>query len=175
VAPLIRDEARAVAKILPGADLYLGKHATEHVLREESPHRQIIHIATHGNFRQDNPMFSSIKLGHSYINLCDLYELNLAVDLIALSGCGTGLNLVSAGDEHVGLTRGFLSAGARSLLLSLWDVNDHSTQSFMEHFYRKMLSGMPKRVAYQQAMMEVRRAWPHPYYWAPFILVGNDS
>jgi CHAT domain-containing protein/tetratricopeptide (TPR) repeat protein len=175
IAPLIRDEAKAIARILPGADLYLGKNASEQVLRSKSQHRQIIHIATHGHFRADNPIFSTIKLGQSYINLCDLYELELPVDLITLSGCGTGLNLISAGDEHVGLTRGFLSAGARSLLLSLWDVNDRSTQFFMEHFYQAILNRMSKGRAYQQAMTEVMRTFPHPYYWAPFILVGNAA
>jgi CHAT domain-containing protein/tetratricopeptide (TPR) repeat protein len=173
MAPLIRSEVKAVSAILPRADVYIGKKATEQVLKEKSKGAQLIHIATHGNFRQDNPSFSTIKLGGSYINLCDLYGMHLPADLITLSGCGTGLNFVGDGDEHIGLTRGFLAAGARSLLLSLWDVNDRSTESFMTGFYEALMEGMSKAHAYQLATARVRESFPHPYYWAPFILVGN--
>ncbi len=174
-APLIRDEVNAISKILPNAEIYLGKRATEKVLREKSANRQLIHIATHGNFRQDNPTFSTIKLGGSYLNLCDLYEMDLHTDLVTLSGCGTGLNFVSAGDEHVGLMRGFLSAGARSLLLTLWDVNDRSTADFMTSFYQSLRNGYSKAQSHRLATLHVKQRYPHPYYWASFTLVGNAS
>jgi CHAT domain-containing protein len=174
-APLIRDEINAVSKILPRPQVYLGKQATEQVLRERGPTSQIVHIATHGNFRQDNPSFSAIKLGRSYLNLCDLYQMELPVDLVTLSGCGTGLNVVTQGDEHLGLMRGFLSAGARSLLLTLWDVNDRSTADFMTSFYTALQAGEPKAQAFRRATLQTRDRFPHPYFWAPFILVGNAS
>jgi CHAT domain-containing protein len=174
-APLILDEVRAVAKILPRSELYVGEKATERVLREKSYHRKVVHIATHGNFRQDNPAFSTIKLGSSYINLCDLYDFRFSADLVTLSGCGTGLNLISAGDEQVGLMRGFLGAGARSLLLTLWDVNDRSTAHFMTNFYQALRDGRSKAEAFQVATRATRQLSPHPYYWAPFILVGNPA
>jgi CHAT domain-containing protein/tetratricopeptide (TPR) repeat protein len=171
-APLIRDEVRAISKVLPSPQVYLNRRATEQILREVGPKCRIVHIATHGNFRQDNPAFSTIKLGRSYLSLCDLDELKLPVDLLTLSGCGTGLNVIHAGDEQVGLMRGFLGAGARSLLLTLWDVNDRSTSVFMTSFYSALQKGPSKAHAFRCATNETRRLFPHPYFWAPFILVG---
>ncbi len=172
-APSILDEVRALECILPDAKLCVGDEATEQVLRENGASSRTIHIATHGYFRQDNPMFSSIRLGGSYLSLYDLYHLKLTADLVVLSGCATGLNVVRPGDEQIGLVRGLLRAGAQSLVLSLWDVHDRSTQEFMVSFYTKMQRGLSKPLAMQAAMVELRERSPHPYYWAPFLLIGK--
>ena len=172
-APRIEDEVRAVASVLPHADVYLGSEATLDVLREKGPHSRFVHIATHGWFRQDNPMFSSIRLGSSQLSLFDLYQLRLPAELVTLSGCGTGLNVVVGGDELMGLKRGLLYAGAQGVLLTLWDVNDRSTAEFMRLFYSAMASKGNKAQALQYAAGEIRRAYPHPFYWAPFMLVGK--
>jgi CHAT domain-containing protein len=172
-APLILDEVRAVARILPDAELAVGPEANEQKLREAGSHSRLIHIATHGNFRQDNPMFSGIRLGGAYLNLYDLYQLKLDAELVTLSGCSTGMNTVSPGDELLGLARGLLYAGAQSLLLTLWDVHDRSTTDFMTHFYRRFDAGASKPLALQGAMQDVREHYPHPYYWAPFTLIGK--
>ena len=107
-APQILDEALAVSGALPEADLYLGTAATDEVLRSRGGKNRYVHIATHGWFRQDNPMFSSISLGNSHLSLFDLYQLNLPCELVTLSGCGTGLTVVVGGDELLGLVRGLL-------------------------------------------------------------------
>jgi CHAT domain-containing protein len=172
-APHIRDEVAAVAGVLPHAEVFTGPQATLQVLRERGPHSRIVHIATHGWFRQDNPMFSSISLGNSELSLFDLYQLNLPCELVTLSGCGTGLNVVVGGDELLGLNRGLLYAGAQGLLLTLWDVHDQSTAEFMKLFYQHLGSGGNKAQAMQRAMAEIRQAYPHPFYWAPFVLVGK--
>src|SRR5450756_2216936 len=108
------------------------------VLRERGAQSRFVHIATHGWFRQDNPMFSSISLGDSHLNLFDLYQLNLPCELVTLSGCGTGLNMVVGGDDLLGLVRGLLYAGAQGVLVTLWDVNDRSTAEFMKLFYEAL-------------------------------------
>jgi CHAT domain-containing protein len=172
-APQILSEVEAVASVLPNADVYVGPEATHQVLREKGARSRFIHIATHGWFRQDNPMFSSIKLGDSQLSLFDLYQLNLPADLITLSGCGTGLNVVLGGDELMGLKRGLLYAGARSVVLTLWDVNDRSTAEFMQLFYRRLMTNSNKAQALQFAMEEIRKTYAHPFYWAPFVLVGK--
>jgi CHAT domain-containing protein len=172
-APLILDEVQSVAKIVPQADLIIGAEANQKNLREKGSHSRLIHIATHGNFRQDNPMFSGIRLGDAYLNLYDLYQLKLQAELVTLSGCATGMNVVSPGDELLGLIRGLLFAGAQSLLLTLWDVHDRSTSEFMAAFYRRFTDGESKAVALQGAMQELRSRYPHPYYWAPFTLIGK--
>src|SRR5690242_5611932 len=172
-APSIDDEITALQAILHHATVFTGNEATEDELRRHGPNSRIVHIATHGHFRQDNPMFSSIRLAGSYLSLYDLYELRLSAELVVLSGCATGLNVVSAGDELMGLVRGLLQAGAQSLVLSLWDVNDRSTADFMVSFYKRFQAGASKAQALQGAMTDIRAQYPHPYHWAAFVLVGR--
>ncbi len=172
-APHILEEAQAVASVLPNPEVLLGPDATADALRQKGPLSRYVHIATHGWFRQDNPMFSSIGLGDSQLNLFDLYQLKLPAELVTLSGCGTGLNVVVGGDELLGLKRGLLYAGAQGVLLTLWDVNDQSTAEFMKLFYARLKTTRNKAEALQAAMRQIREHYPHPFYWAPFVLVGK--
>jgi CHAT domain-containing protein len=172
-APAIDSEVQALKSILPNARAFVGNDANEEVLRTYGPGSSRVHIATHGYFRQDNPMFSSIRLGTSHLSLYDLCHLRLPAELVVLSGCATGLNVVTPGDELIGLVRGLLQAGAQSLLLSLWDVHDESTRDFMIGFYTRLQQGARKAVAVQETMAELRMHYPHPYYWAPFTLIGK--
>ena len=172
-APSILGELRELCKILPQPKMFVGRFASEYVLKDVAQTARLIHIATHGYFRQDSPMFSSIRMGSSYLSLYDLYQLHLPVELVTLSGCATGLNVVAAGDELIGLARGLFQAGAQSLLLSLWDVHDQSTADFMAAFYRRFQAGEDKATAVQQAMLQMRESYPHPYQWAPFVLMGK--
>ncbi len=173
--PFIKEEAEAVASTLPAARLLLGEAANEENLRRFGPGCRFLHLATHGLFRYDNPMFSALQLGDSRLSLFDLYQLDLGAELVTLSGCGTGLNVVKGGDELMGLVRGLLYAGARAALVTLWDVNDQSTAQFMKLFYGRHQGGSTKAQAVREAMRELRAAYPHPYYWAPFILVGQGG
>ena len=172
--PFIRQEVEAVAAVVPEPEILLGPDASERALREDGGRSQLVHIASHGYFRQDNPMFSAIRLADSYLSLYDLYHMDLPVDLLTLSGCVTGLNVIAEGDELIGLSRGLLFAGARSLLLSLWDVDDRSTAEFMQLFYSHLLRQHDKAEALRSAMLDLRTRYPHPYYWAPFRLVGKS-
>jgi CHAT domain-containing protein len=172
-APSIRTEVEALSEILPNTRLFVGAAATEDVLRVHGRSSRFVHIATHGYFRQDNPMFSSIRLGGSHLSLYDISHLQLPAELIVLSGCATGLNVVAPGDELIGLVRGLLQAGAQSLILSLWDVHDESTQQFMIAFYSRLQKGSSKAQAMRATMLELRERYPHPYQWAPFSLMGK--
>jgi CHAT domain-containing protein len=172
-APQIGNEAQSVAALLPKGDLYLGEAASASVLREKGADAEFLHIATHGIYRQDNPMFSAVRLGDGYLNLYDLYQLRLRARLVTLSGCATGMNLVAAGDELLGLQRGLFYAGATSLLLSLWDVHDRSTAELMQEFYKSYIHTGDMAGSLQAAMRSLREEYPHPYFWAPFVLVGK--
>jgi CHAT domain-containing protein len=132
-------------------------------------------MATNGEFRQDNPLFSGIRLGDTRLNLYDLYQLQLPAELVTFSGCATGMNSVAAGDELLGLVRGLFYAGAHTLLLTLWNVHDQTTTEFMTAFYRNVNAGQTKPLALQRAMIGLRDRHSHPYYWAPFFLVGKAS
>lgn len=172
-APHILEEVQSVAALLPAAALYLNNAATASLLREKGLESGILHIATHGVYRQDNPMFSGIRLGDGYLNLYDLYQIRLQANLVTLSGCATGMNVVAAGDELLGLQRGLFCAGATTLLLSLWDVHDRSTAELMQHFYSDYVRTGNIALSVQNAMRAVRLQNPHPYHWAPFVVVGK--
>jgi CHAT domain-containing protein len=172
-APSIDEEALRVATALPAATLKVAREGQEKLLRTMGPQARFIHIAAHGLFREDNPLFSSVVLGDSRLSVFDLHELHLSAELVTLSGCGTGINAVRGGDELIGLVRGFLHAGARSVLVSLWDVHDDTTAVLMETFYREMLVAPDKAQALRTAMLRLRDSHPHPYFWAPFALIGQ--
>jgi CHAT domain-containing protein len=172
-APLIGDEVTRVAAAIPGARLFVGAAATSGILRTHGSSSRIVHIAAHGFFRPDSPMFSSIRLADGYLTVHELSNLDLPADLVTLSGCGTGATTAAAGDERLGISRGLFLAGARRLLLSLWDVADGSAVTFMTNVYASMQRGTPVVHAVSEAMQELRRDHPHPYYWASFALSGK--
>jgi CHAT domain-containing protein len=174
-APHIDAEARAVAAALPGATLRIGAEATENELRTNGRASRILHIASHGYFRPENPMFSGIRLGDTYLSVYDLYRLRLRADLVTLSGCATGANVTAAGDELLGITRGLFCAGATTLVLSLWNVHDETTAEFMTGFYQQVAAGADPVPALRDAMLRIREAHPHPYYWAPFVVTGKSE
>lgn len=175
LAPHIEEEARVVARILPEATLLLGEDASLASFRTFAPSARIVHLAAHGIFRRDNPMFSAVQLVDSRLSLHDLNQGELNVDLLTLSACNTGSAVAVGGDELLGLMRGFLLAGARSLLVTLWEIDDSSTNEFMRTFYREVTAGYPLARAVQHAAREIRQRYPHPYYWAPFLLVGEPG
>jgi CHAT domain-containing protein len=172
-APEILSEVKSVAALLPHPELFLGAEATVDVLRRRGAESAMLHVATHGSYRQDNPMFSCIRMGDGYLNLYDLYQMRLPSKLVTLSGCATGMNFVSVGDELLGLQRGLFCAGATSLLLSLWDVHDQSTAKLMEAFYKSYMKTQDLPAALRTAMQQLREENPHPYFWAPFVLAGK--
>jgi len=172
-APQITHEISALKKLVPEARTYFGRRATGRTLRREAVQSEFLHVATHAVFRTDNPMFSSLKLSDGPLTALDLYSMTCQTNLVTLSGCKSGVSDIAGADELVGLMRGFLYAGARSLLLSLWDVNDSSTSTFMRIFYESWLGGRSKAEAVREAARQVREKEPHPYFWAPFYLVGN--
>jgi CHAT domain-containing protein/tetratricopeptide (TPR) repeat protein len=172
-APMVDQEVLMLGELFPDGRIISGADATRAAFSEAARTASFVHIATHANFRQDNPMFSSFKLADGYITALDLFSMNCRTNLVVLSGCQSGLAEVSGSDDLLGLMRGFLYAGARSLLLSLWSVNDESTALFMSEFYKAWRGGSNKAKALQAAMRTVRESYPHPFYWAPFIMVGK--
>src|SRR6266850_728752 len=172
-SPWIEHEVRQLGNLLPGAQVFLGSAATQSNVLAHAASASIVHIASHGRFRADNAMFSSIELSDSSLSLFDIYRLRMSARLVVLSGCSTGMSSVLPGDEPFGFARGFLYSGVPSVVVSLWNVNDLRSADLMVHFYRNLLSGLTKGRSLQLAMTTVRQEAPHPYYWAPFVLVGN--
>jgi CHAT domain-containing protein len=174
LTPYIHEEVEALSELLPKARVFIGKEAQEETLRKYGPSAGKIHVAAHGVFRADNPMFSALRLGDTWLNLFDIFNLQLGSELTTLSACETGMSAVWEGDELLGLARGFLYAGTPSLVVSLWTVNDRSTAQLMQKFYQGLQKGLSKPRALREAMLDVKTRFPHPYYWAPFVLMGKS-
>jgi CHAT domain-containing protein len=147
--------------------------ATTDALRSASSGCYVLHLACHGLFRSDNPMFSSLKLHDRWLTAADVMQLDLAGALVTLSACESGRSEIFAGDELIGLTRAFLGAGASTLVASLWLVQDEATASLMDKYYERLREGVGPAQALRAAQLAIKDEHPHPHYWAPFILVGQ--
>jgi CHAT domain-containing protein len=173
--PSIDEEIRALGAIFPKAVSLTGAEATRDNLLRAAPRARFLHLASHGYFRRDNPMFSFLKLADSPLNFYSLLDLKLNAELVTLSACHTGVNTVFPGDELHGLMRGFLYAGAPALIVSLWAVSDRSTADLMREMYSHIRAGKSKREALRLAQLKVKDDYGHPYYWAPFVLMGDPT
>jgi CHAT domain-containing protein/Tfp pilus assembly protein PilF len=166
------------------SQVYVGKRATEDVFKKEAAHYRILHLATHFLSDDRQPLYSKIVLAQDpeagedgYLQTYEIFNTRLNADLVVLSACNTGLGKLGKGEGLVGISRAFLYAGVPSLLVSLWSVDDVSTSVLMEGFYRYLGKGLNKKQALQQAKLDYLRTAPNdkrdPFYWAPFILVGD--
>ncbi|HEU4391026.1 MAG TPA: CHAT domain-containing protein, partial [Blastocatellia bacterium] len=173
--PNIREEISALAAMFPDTTQIRDDEATRENLFRLASGARFLHIATHGHFQRDNPMFSFLELADCRLDFYSLFDLKLKAELVTLSGCQTGINAVLPGDELHGLMRGFLYAGAPSLVTSLWSVNDRSTSETMVRMYRNIQTGDSKRSALRKAQLSIREENSHPYYWAPFVLIGSPN
>ena len=171
--PAVAEETQAVVQHLPAAELLRDEQATVEALRLKVPGCGVLHLACHGMFRVDNPMFSSLKVGDGWLAASDVTRLDLAGALVTLSACESGRNVVYAGDELMGLTRAFLGAGATTLVASLWLVQDETTAKLMEKWYEHLSEGVGRATAMRNAQLALKDKYPHPYYWAPFVLIGR--
>ncbi len=188
--PYTRVEARAILALAPktesfGAFDFAANQAA--ALDPSLGQYRYVHFATHGLLNDRHPELSGLVLSlldregrtqDGFLRMVEVFNLNLPAELVVLSGCKTGLGKEIRGEGLVGLTRGFIHAGAARVLVSLWDVNDRATAELMTKFYRGMLSkGLRPAAALQAAQSELSRQpqWQAPYYWASFVLMGEPK
>ncbi len=172
-----QNEAIAVSQTRPHSKVFLRKEATEAALNKYGEGFRYIHFATHGEFDADKPLNSALLLAvdaenDGRLTVDKLYSMKLNADLVTLSACETGLGKIVNGDDIIGLTRGFLYTGSSSIVASLWKVDDLATSQLMVRFYRE-LDRSDKRESLRTAQLEIKKQYPHPYYWASFNLTGN--
>jgi tetratricopeptide (TPR) repeat protein len=173
--PHVLEEAAAVTALLSG-ESYQEEAATRAALVEAAPRHGVLHLAAHGEARLDNPLFAHIRLADGQLSTADVFNLDLDGALVTLSACESGRSAVTGGDELIGLSRGFLHAGASTLVQSLWRVEDRSTASLMRRFYQELVEGRPKGSALGEAQLALLDSGvAHPYFWAPFQLVGDSG
>ena len=183
--PYASEEAGQIAALFEDQALD-GSRASLAEFYRIAPECRTIHLATHGDFRADNPLFSGLSLADGWLTTMDIFNLRLKASLVTLSACQTGRSVVGGGDELLGLMRAFLSAGAASVALTLWAVEDRSTARLMETFYRGLADGQTKGHALRQAQLQFIQEgksspdaeagkYAHPFFWAPFFLVGDSD
>jgi CHAT domain-containing protein/uncharacterized protein HemY len=177
--------------IIAAAPWYTGFKAVgfaanrEFVFGSQLANYRIIHFATHGLINSERPELSGIVLsmfdseGHpqnGFLRLHDIYNLHLPADLVVLSACSTGLGKDVRGEGLIGLTRGFMYAGASGVIASLWKVDDDATAELMKNFYEALFQkGMAPAAAlrYAQLTLSQNKRWQSPYYWAGFVIQGQ--
>jgi CHAT domain-containing protein len=179
-ADSIFEAASGAARIVKGFEAN-----RENVMAEEVSEYQVLHFATHGWVNTEHPELSVILLTmikpdgtptDGFLQLHDVLSLRLSAELTVLSACDTGLGKDVRGEGLIGLTRGLMYAGSRSVVASLWKVDDRATAVLMGHFYRAMLQdGLPRAAALRYAKQELRKnpAWSAPFFWAGFVLQGE--
>jgi CHAT domain-containing protein/tetratricopeptide (TPR) repeat protein len=171
-------EANLVAELFGGETLLEGSACREPLL-ELAPGARMLHFACHGEFRPDNPLFSGLELADGWLTTLDVFNLRLQASLVTLSACQTGRSVIGGGDELLGLQRAFLAAGAASLVMSHWLVEDRSTAMLMKTFYQQLAGGETKaealRTAQLNLLLENGQPITHPYFWAPFFLTGHTG
>lgn len=184
--PYTRTEVNGIAALFAAAEsrVFLGTDASEEKIKAEDLSRfRYVHLAAHGMIDEEHPARSGIILSTARdsaedgaLQMSEVMRLRLGADLVTLSACRTGLGKVFNGEGVIGLTRAFLYAGADSVVVSLWNVNDIATASLMKSFYKNLQQGVTKDEALRRAKLELvkgqKQAWQHPYYWAPFVLIG---
>jgi CHAT domain-containing protein len=170
------EESVAISRTRPESVVLLRRDATETAVRNLGGRFRQLHFATHGRFDAARPLDSGLLLApdarhDGVLRVDEIFNLQLRADLVTLSACETGLGHVASGDDVIGLSRGFLYAGARSIVASLWSVDDRATSALMTSFYTRLEAG-DRREALRRAQLDTRSRWAHPYYWAAFQLVG---
>lgn len=173
------EEEASTIENLFGGFASIGATASKQQFLEEAAKYRVLHLATHSCADEENPMLSQIYFNDGAISNYELFNLDLNAELAVLSACNTGTGKLVRGEGVMSLSKGFIHAGVPSTVMSLWAVDDCSTSKLMIKFYEFLKKGLPKDEALRQARLEYLEEADafnqHPYYWAPFIQMGNSS
>jgi tetratricopeptide (TPR) repeat protein len=169
-----KEEATTVASLF-GVSPLLGAAATKATVLARLEQASLIHLSTHASFNPHAPLEARIALADDVLTAREVLEHRLHADLLVLSACESGLARSLGGEELAGLSQAFFQAGVRSLLVSLWPVNDFATAVLMSAFYTAWQAGADKAQALRQAMTQIQQNphWTHPHYWGAFVLMGD--
>jgi CHAT domain-containing protein len=170
-------EAKHVAALFPASKALVRVQASKTAIKTLGSGFSVLHFATHGMFDDTAPLASGLYLAkgdepNGLLTVSDLYQLRFDSNLVTLSACQTALGKVANGDDVIGLTRGFLYAGARTIVASLWKVNDAATEQLMIAFYTH-LRDHSSRDALRLAQIDTRSNYPSPALWAAFQIMGS--
>lgn len=175
-------EAQDLSQLLSGRS-FTGESATEAHFWKYADSFSVLHLATHAILNDKNPLYSGLALQggggeDGLVHAYELYNHYLPLDLVTLSACNSGLGEFQKGEGAMSLAHAFSFAGTQNVVMSLWPVDDQSTQLLMNYFYANLAQGMPKAKALQRAKLHFLEAQPrylHPRYWSPFLVVGHPD
>ena len=176
-----RKEVESIAALFgKKSTIYLGADASSKQFKSIASDYRVLHLATHACSQADSSLYQKIYFGdRDYLYGFDLYDLNIAADLVVLSACETGIGELVQGEGVLSLARGFAYAGSPSILTSLWSVSDYATSEMMVKYYEYLEMGKAKSTALQAAqkdfMAEQSSTFMHPVFWAGFVQVGSDE
>ncbi len=171
-APSIAGEVALIAGADPDATtVLLGDGATVAAVVDASAHATHVHLACHGMYREENPLFSSLRFADRWSTVSEVLELDLNGKAVTLSACESGRADDSA--DPVGMAWGFLAAGASSVVVSQWVLDDEVSSEVMAGYHAGLRDGRPAEEALRDAQLAVLRHRPHPYFWAPFVYVAS--
>ena len=182
--PYTKDEIRAISKYFPKdkKDIFLGQNAREeNIKKPPRDNYQVVHFACHGFLDENQPFRSALVLSQDlekeedgFLQVRELYNLRLKANLVVLSACHSGRGKLERGEGILGLTRMFFYSGSKSVLSTLWSVNDQSTARFMKVYYHYLAKGRKIGEALRLTKLDmIQSKFSHPYYWAGFVLNGD--
>jgi len=184
--PSTRAEVKSLEELFPNGEFFYGNEATEAQFNAHAMNGDILHLAMHGNLNPKHPLLSNLaftedgsKEEDNFVEAHELSTMELDASLVVLSACETGYGKFQDGEGVLSLARSFMYAGVPSLIVSLWQVNDNSTEMIMLSFYSNLNEGMTKSEALQKAkrtyLKSVVPMLAHPAFWAAFIQLGDDG
>ena len=179
--PSSQREVETISLLFPERRVFLQRAASKAQFKATASDARVLHVAAHAEVDLVDPLFSRILLagddaGSGNLEAREVYDLDLKnVSLVTLSACESGLGRIATGDEILGFTRSFLSAGSSGLIVSLWPVADESTELLMTTLYADLAKGADVQLAMQDAQLTVLRrpSFSHPFFWAPFNFIGD--
>ena len=178
-----KPEVSGIRKLV-GGDVFLDARATEAHFKQYAPQYRVVHISSHAQVNDDNPLYSRVAFAAAsdsvedgFLEVAELFNMRLLADMVVLSACETGGGTLYRGEGIVSLARGFTYAGARSILTTLWRVNDAATADIMQGFYAYLKAGMPKDQALRLAKKDYIDAQDnlgaHPFFWSGYVMMGD--
>ncbi len=174
-------EVQDLARLFPQKTIYMGTAATKTQFKQAVSQSPLVHVAAHAQADLLDPLHSRILLANengqqSFLDASEVLQLDMGrTALVTLSACESGLGRIAQGDEVLGFTRSFLSAGTSSLIASLWPVSDDAAALLMSTLYAELARGQDVQRAMQAGQLAVlkQNKMAHPFFWAPFNLIGN--
>jgi len=175
-----QEEIESIDKMIDNNLIFVSNEATESNFKQNAPASDIVHISTHSFLLKDQPLIlfspQADEVDDGFLELGEIVQLNLKSELVVLSSCRSGLGRIDAAEGIIGMQKSFFEAGSKSVIVSLWDVNDKYTSYFMRDFYKHLAEGKSKSAALRQAKLDfIRNYSANPYYWSAFVLSGNPS